>query len=440
MARDKLTAAHLAAYKKDPVKHAGKHADGGGLYLQVTEEGGLYWRYKYRLGGREKLFAIGTLDDYSLAEARVEHEKARKLVLAGDCPVEIRKQVKADKEVEREGRRTFRDIALKWQETMIPADAARSTRYQKTGAVKRLIAGFGNKDIKDVTVADLAAVLDKLEQAGQYSTRLRVQLVAVAILGYAISRGMIEHNVFLNVKFAQGFTSEAVTYEPRRAITDPEPFGKLLRAIDRDHDETELSRISLRLLALTAVRPGELITALWKHVDWRGKKLSVPFKILKSRTKRKADKKNPRAFQDFEVPLSDQAIAELRKLQKINGKSDYLFPTISPKSKVPHMDAAAFLKALQRMGYDKDHSGHGFRSSFSSMMNKERMKIEGKTVLRWPDQAGLIEVQLDHDDASTRAIYNRGGLWDERCELMQLWADRVDEMRSPSAAKLRLVA
>ncbi|WP_426525536.1 hypothetical protein [Bradyrhizobium sp. McL0615] len=36
-------------------------------------------------------------------------------------------------------------------------------------------------------------------------------------------------------------------------------------------------------------------TALWKQIDWRERKMIVPFPILKQRTKRKTDRKNPRA-------------------------------------------------------------------------------------------------------------------------------------------------
>lgn len=43
-----------------PKERPYKLADGGGLYLQVTPQGGLYWRLKYRFGGKEKLLALGT--------------------------------------------------------------------------------------------------------------------------------------------------------------------------------------------------------------------------------------------------------------------------------------------------------------------------------------------------------------------------------------------
>jgi hypothetical protein len=44
-------------------------------------------------------------------------------------------------------------------------------------------------------------------------------------------------------------------------------------------------------------------------------------------------------------------------------------------------------------------------------------------------EQAMIELQLDHVDDTTRAIYDRGDSWDERVELMQFWADKIDQMR-----------
>jgi integrase len=439
MATNKLTAAFVAACRKDPAKHAGKHFDGGGLFLLV-KDGGLYWRYKYRLGGKEKAFAIGTLDDYSLAEAREKHGEARKLVAVGSDPVEVRKQVKVAKEVARIAYTSFREVAQEWYDAMIPKDASYSTGDRARRSIRSMNEGFGSKSIDAVTVADLAKVLIKIEKAGTFSTRERVQLCAIKIAGFAVGRGYLKYNPFRDVKFAEAFTNPSAIYEARPAITDVEPFGKLLRDIDRQPCEPEISGITLRLLNLLAVRPGELAKARWENIRWADAMMIVPAAVLKSRTQRKM-KKDVRAGKNFEVPLSRQAIAELRRLQKITGQSDYLYPAYSIRTKNlkhPHIRAATINAILLRMGYGEEHCAHGFRSSFSTIMNAERVTVGNRKVLRWPYQDALIEVQLDHNDASTKAVYDRGGHWEDRCELMQAWADRVDEMRREQ--KLRLVA
>jgi integrase len=439
MARDKLTIANITALRRDPVKHAGKHFDGGGLYLLVTEQGGFYWRYKYRLGGKERLFSIGTLEDYSLAEARKAHDKARKHVLAGDDPVEERVAEKAAKEVVRAGRRPFREVAQEWVEMISPTKSAPTLRRDEKN-IARMNTGFGDKDITTVTVADLAAVLTKIQNAGSYSMRERTQYLAVRLMGFAVAKGYLKMNPLRDISFNEGFIASSEVYKARPAITDAEPFGKLLRIIDRAPDEEPHCIIGLRILALIAVRPGELANARWDQIRWKEAKLVVPFAGQKMRTHRKL-KKDPRVGKDFEVPLSKQALAELRRLQTITGNSEYLFPAFSiRRHKNPHMRATQFNNMLRRMGFENEHCGHGFRSSFSTTMNAERVQVGDRKVLRWPYQSAIIEVQLDHNDASTKAVYDRGGQWEDRCELMQVWADRIDEMRGARAAALRLVA
>lgn len=61
----KLTDAKLRS-----LSTAGRHFDGGGLYLQAEANGSRYWRLKYRFGGKEKLLALGVYPEVSLKMAR----------------------------------------------------------------------------------------------------------------------------------------------------------------------------------------------------------------------------------------------------------------------------------------------------------------------------------------------------------------------------------
>ena len=78
----------------------GKHADGGGLYLEITAAGGRYWRLKYRHGGKEKRLAFGVYPAVSLKEARAKREAAKQVLGHGADPGEARKAEKARVAVE----------------------------------------------------------------------------------------------------------------------------------------------------------------------------------------------------------------------------------------------------------------------------------------------------------------------------------------------------
>ena len=58
-------------------------------------------------------------------------------------------------------------------------------------------------------------------------------------------------------------------------------------------------------------------------------------------------------------------------------------------------------------------------------------------------ERSLVELQRDHQDGSTRAIYDRDDALPERIELMQFWADLLDTLRGSGrshAKRLKAVA
>ena len=114
--------------------------------------------------------------------------------------------------------------------------------------------------------------------------------------------------------------------------------------------------------------------------------------------------------QDDYVPLSNQAVTLLRELHKVTGDQRYLFPgsrrgrTISENT---------LNGELHGMGYKNVHCAHGFRSSASTLLNREC--VDGRRRL----ERELNEMQQDRLDASTRVVYDRDDRLPERIELMQ---------------------
>ena len=436
-----------------------KMTDGGGLYLFVTTKGARVWRYDYTspLTGRAKTMTFGSLDDVSLEQARTKHDAAHRLVAEGKDPVEQGNDTKRAAVAKAMGDRPFRDVAAEWKAVKYPASRrAKTTINAKQNSIDKLNAAFGDWGISTVNeVSLLADVLKKCELAETYETRVKVQRDAIAIMGYAVGLGLIKTNPFAGVKFAAAFTAPSETYESFPAITEAEAFGQLMRDIDArlvvTHDKrtrfNPINRISLRILSLVCCRPGELAQAEWTWVKWTERKLVIPPTVQKMRTLRKL-RKSPRAGKAFEIPLSRQAIAELRELQKLTGDSKFLFPARPSRWGDAHqvvnqpIAETTLNAALIRAGYKDIHCAHGFRSTFSTNINAERVTLrttDGEEVEapRWVEQKALVEVQLDHDDASTQAIYDRGGYWKQRCEIMQFWADRVDAMRGQKVGGVR---
>jgi integrase len=415
-----------------PKKADYRIADGGGLYLLVRPNGSKLWRYDYRVNesgtGKtvRRTFSIGEFRPdgdaaafFTLAQARAEHEKAREAVAKGQHPVSptrreaVAAQAKADA-----GDTTFGALADQWLEARkvghSPKTCARderSVKYLKTGY--RGGKGFAGIPVDQVETAHLSSLAENFNKP----TRIRVVSAARKIMAVAKRKGLIKHSPFSEVNFNEGLPTHRAKKRP--AITDEEAFGELLRKIDAyEGRSNNLTWYGLKLLALTFVRPDTMAKAEWKHFDLARARWIIPFDELKMEWLRT---ENGQAPEDFVVPLSRQAVALLRILHEITGKGSYLFPGCADAAV---MSENTLNYALHGLGYKGVHCAHGFRASASTILNRQRTK-EGRRRF----ETALIEIQQDRLDASTRAIYDRDDLMPERIELMQFWADKIDELR-----------
>jgi integrase len=199
------------------------------------------------------------------------------------------------------------------------------------------------------------------------------------------------------------------------AITEPKKFGALLCAID-GHTGQPVTRIALQLLALLFVRPGELRLARWSEFDLD---TELPqWVVPQSRMKMRRDPESS----DHVVPLATQTVALLRELHQ-HRVDDLAFPSL--RKGRPLADAT-FTAALRTLGFNGDtHVAHGFRASATSMLHSLGFDPE------------LVETQLSHKRPGVRGIYFRAHLLAERRQMMQRWADYLDELRRINVAALK---
>jgi integrase len=411
-------------------------ADGDGLYLLVRPNGSKLWRYDYRLNGVRRTFSIGEYDklgdgktQFTLAQAREEHRKAREAVDRGEHPVSPTQRAAARAKEDAEvGDRTFGALADIWlaarKESVSAKSYARderSVKYLKDGY--RRGKGFGGLPVDHVESCHLSSLLEAFNKP----TRIRVLSAARKVMSVAKRKGFIKVSPFADVDFNEGFKKHREKKRP--AITDETQFGELLRKMESyDGRSNNLTWYGLKLLAYTFVRPNTVAKAEWTRFDLRRARWVIPFEQLKMEWLRT---ENGEAMEDFVVPLSRQVIALLRELHEITGGERYLFPGCGDAEV---MSENTLNNALHALGYKDIHCAHGFRSSASTILNRQR--VNGRRRF----ERELVEIQLDHLDSSTRAVYDRDDCMPERIELMQFWADKVDELRDGGKPKLRAVA
>jgi integrase len=370
--------------------------DGGGLYLEISPAGGKLWRFKYRIGGKEKRLALGVYPDVGLKDARAKRDAARNL-LANDVDPGEHRKVQTAAKVERAAN-SFEAIAREWFAKQQPTWAASHADKIIMRLQDDVFPWLGGKPIAEITAPDVLAVLRRIEGRGTNDTAHRANGNISQVMRYAIATGRATRDPVPDLRGAL----PPLRHKNFAAITEPDKVGEMLRAFDA-FQGTFVVKSALLLAPLVFVRPGELRTALWADVDMD--KAEWRYQVSKTKT-------------DHLVPLARQAVAILRDLYALTGHGRHVFPGRDPQKP---MSEAAVNAALRRMGYDTkaEITGHGFRAMARTILHEElHQKPE------------VIEHQLAHkvSDALGTA-YNRTQFLKERRAMMQGWADYLDKLK-----------
>jgi integrase len=393
----KLTEAKVRGTKPGP--RAVKMFDGGGLYLFITPEGGKLWRWAYRFDGKSRTMAFGPYPDLSLAAARDLHIDARRVLAKGVDPM---RQRKAEKAAIKNGD-TFKSVALAWHESW---SADKNPEYAKDVQIRLtrdIFPSLGSLTMDKIDAPKIVATIKKIEERGACEIATRSLGNVGQVFRYAIAHGLATRNPAADVKPIDFLKSVPVTNYAR---IEAHELPRLLRKIE-NYEGSPKTRLAMRLMLATFVRTSELIEARWEEFDLQGKRWTIPVERMKK-------VRYPTAHI---VPLAAQAIDILESLREITGDSEYLFP--GSFHTVKTMSKNTILKALEIMGYKGRMTGHGFRGLASTILHESGLF-----------ESEHIDLQLAHMKRNkVSAAYNHAKYLKQRTEMMQWWADYLDQAR-----------
>ncbi len=374
----------------------GKHADGAGLYLELTPAGGKYWRMKYRHGGKEKRLAFGVYPAVSLKDAREKAEAARKLLQAGDDPGETKKAVKAQTVFETAN--TLQAVAADWM-------AHQSTRWEPATKARVLASletdifpVLGARPLASIRPSEVMKAVQKIEARGAGDQAARVLQRIKQVYRWAVTHERIEANPMLDLMPGEILKPREVKH--RAALSDRDLSGFLVKLNAYQGHPTTVQ--AMRLLMLTTTRPGEVREARWSEFHPAEALWIIPADRMKM-------------GEEHRVPLSHQALQVLEAMRPISGDRELVFP--SPFYPSKPLSENTFNSALARMGYKNEATAHGFRALFSTVMNEHDRTLRD-----------VIERQLAHKERDqVRAAYHRSTYMKDRADLLQWWADYLDQ-------------
>lgn len=374
-----------------------KLSDGNGLYLLVTPTGGKLWRFNYTYSGKQKTLFLKTYPEKSLLDARKDRDDARRLIVNGVDPGELKK---AQKATEQQKAETFRNIALEWHEQKKPEwSETHSDRILKR-LEQDIHPYIGDKPISEIKTPELVELLQRIALR-TLETAHRLKIAVDMIFRYAVVKGRIETNPAAALRGVL----PTVRHKHMAAPTEPAAVAELMRAIE-GFSGSFVVKCALQLAPLVFVRPGELRAAEWSEIDFENAQWNIPAKKMKMK-------------QAHLVPLSKQAIKILKVLHPVTGDGVYLFPCRRTPQNC--MSENTINASLRRLGFEKEEiTGHGFRAMARTMLHE---------ILEFTPDA--IEAQLAHavPDRLGRA-YNRTTHIKERRKMMQKWADYLDQIKA----------
>ncbi|GAB3781346.1 tyrosine-type recombinase/integrase [Dyella agri] len=381
-----------------PTPKSTKMADGRGLYLEVRPTGAKLWRYRYRIAGKENIFAIGEYPSISLAEARNEHLRARALVASGVHPSHNRKVERLSNMVANAN--TFEAVANEW----VAKKSVNWTAYYKRQVEGVLGADVfphvGRLPIRSVTAGHLLEIVRRVDARGATTIALLIRQWSSAIFRYAVATLRADNDPAAALRGAIE-RSRVVHHRPLSRAQ----IVQFMVALDR-YGGYRTTVIALRLMLLTFVRTVELRKALWNEFDLDLAQWRIPAERMKMR-------------EPHIVPLSKQAVVLLQELRAYTGGQGLLFPNYRrPRES---MTATTLNRALERMGFNgKDSIGfsaHGFRATASTILNELGYRSD------------VIERQLAHAERNkVRASYNQAEYLEDRKVMMQDWANLIDDL------------
>ncbi|QYG04826.1 integrase arm-type DNA-binding domain-containing protein [Janthinobacterium sp. PAMC25594] len=364
-----------------------------GLYLEIKPTGVKAWRYRFKLGGKESLFALGDYPSVGLADAREKCEDARKLVRLGVSPVQNRQFEKIRREMD--SANTFEAVAKEW---LALKDWEDVTKTRRLDMLQRVVfPSIGKLPVRQITSAHVLDILMKTVKRGAPSVAAEAKRTMSSVFELAVATLRADTDPVWAVRKSLPPNKT----QHKRALS-VEEIGKLL--VDFDGHGGNFQTINaFRLMWLTLTRPNESVKAEWSEFDIENALWKIPAQRMKAR-------------REHVLPLPTQALDLLKAMRPVTGNTKFVFPNRDDRAR-PMADAA-LRQALKKLGWATKYSPHGTRTTGSTRLNEIGFRHD------------VIEAQLAHAEPNAvRRAYNHATYLEERRVMMQKWADLLDEWR-----------
>lgn len=377
-----------------------KLSDGQSLYLVVKDNGTKFFRYDYTFQNKRKSMSFGIYPDLSLKEARIKREETKKLLMQGIDPIEYKNNNISTLSS------TFQVIAKNWLTKMQSEWKPITHQKTTTRLDQHAYPLIGHININDITRLDILKIIDHMQKQNIFESTSRVLNCIERIYKYAVTYGLVEHNIIAELDKRNVLRRKDVVHVP--ALTQEDDIRELMKDIQSYGQayNADISTIyALRLAPFVFLRPFNLRNLEWSEINFDEELIEIPAEKMKM-------------HEDFILPLSQQALEIINQIKPYSlGRSKLVFP--SPTSNLKPLSENTLNHALMKLGYKNTMTSHGFRSMFSTTANRHKIKQSF--------DSDVIEACLAHAEKNkVRAAYDRTDVmkyFEEKKKLVQWWAN-----------------
>jgi integrase len=378
-----------------------EHADGkvAGLFFITQPSGAASWAVRYRIDGAPRKVTLGPFAVLDLKAARRAAEEARGAIARGEDPAAAKT---AAREAAKAERKAEGDLVENVVSQFIERYAKAKTRdWRETERLlkRNVVERWPGKCLREITKPMVHAMLDAIADRGSPIAANRVLAQLKVMCKWAVGRGIISASPCDGVSAPSSERGRA----RERVLSDDElrivwkaadsigwPFGPIVR-----------------LLILTGARRDEVAQMEWREFDLERALWTLPASRSKNR-------------REHAIPLSDQAVALLRSLPRIE-RSGFVFTTnartpVSGFSKAkPALDRAMDELAGEGASPIPGWVLHDLRRTVATNLQRLGVRLEvTEAVLNHVSgsRAGIVGVYQKHDYAAEkRAAFDT---WERR--------------------------
>lgn len=370
------------------IKTAGRHSDGGGLYLSIDPTGRRRWVFMYTRQGKRTELGLGGGRDLSLANARKEAGALRAILASGGDPRSAR---------DKRDRQTFGECADAYVEAMRPSWRNAKHAAQWAMTLTKYAAPIRSRMVETISTRDILEVLQPLwQRTPETAERLRGRIENV--LDAAKAKGLRSGE---NPARWRGHLDQLLPKRRRlsRGHHTALPYADVPAFMSDLRGREATAARALEFAILTAARSGEVLGATWAEIDLEAAVWTVSAARMK-------------AGREHRVPLSSRALELLQALDAARNPEsakpiDPVFPSARAGKPLSSMAMAMLLRRMHSVV-----TVHGFRSAFRDWASE---------TTSFPHE--VCEMALAHTIGNkAEAAYRRGDLFNKRRGLMDDWA------------------